>query len=309
MQFYSALDIENSLDYKGFIPFLKKIFQSAIEVPNRLHYDIKDGSVLIMPAWNSEYFGIKIVTVNPKNVKINLPSIHADYIIKSIKTGETLGILDGQRLTAKRTAAASALAASFLARKDSSKLLMIGNGALAPELILAHATIRPIKEVKIWGRNSKNVQQLISSKNWRDLDVSMANDINQAILWADVISCATLSKTALIHGKYLREGQHVDLVGSYKPDMREADNETISKSNIFVDTFHGAKESGDLAIPIQDDILKPQDIHADLIQLSKNDIFTRQSKSEITLFKSVGLALEDLAAAIYVINKLKEKHD
>lgn len=303
MQFYSAEDMERALDYNGFIPFLKQTFQSKVEVPNRLHYDLEDSTALIMPAWNVDYFGVKIVTVHPQNTQKNLPSIHGDYLLKSMQTGETIGMLDGQKLTTKRTAAASALASSLLSRRDSSKLLMIGNGALAPELIQAHATIRPIKTVKIWGRNPQKVRRLIESKDWKGLEVSIANDLNKTIEWADIISCATLSEKPLIQGKYLKAGQHIDLVGSYKPNMREADDEVILKSNIFVDTFLGTKESGDLAIPIQKGILNVSEIQADLIQLSKNDIFTRNSNAEITLFKSVGLALEDLAAAIYIMNR------
>jgi len=307
MKLYTASEIENALTYRTFIPFLKMAFQSNIEVPNRLHYDIEKATALIMPAWNLEYFGLKIVTVHPENSKYDLPSIHADYLLKSAKTGENIAILEGKTLTSKRTAAASALAASYLARANSSKLLMIGNGALAPELIMAHASVRPISEVLIWGRNISKVNQLIASRDWQNLEVKAVQNLNEAIQWADIISCATLSETPLIHGEYIKAGQHIDLVGSYKPDMREADDLVISKSRIFVDSLHAVKESGDLAIPVANGILKSSDIQADLFELSKNDSFARQTDSEITVFKSVGLALEDLAAAIFIANFKKTK--
>ncbi len=301
MKFYSIETIASILDYDGFIPFLKKAFQTSIETPNRLHYELPKGTALMMPAWNNHYLGIKIVTVHSQNATLKLPSIHANYVLQSAETGEPFGIFEGKTLTSKRTAAASALASSFLSRKDSSKLLMVGNGALAPELIRAHATVRPIEEVKIWGRNPQKVQHFIDSHDWKSLEVSFANDLNAAVTWADIVSCATLSETPLILGKYLKAGQHIDLVGSYQAHTREADDAVMAQASIFVDTFLAMQESGDLVIPLKNGIITEKNILSDLKTLSEQNNFRRENDNEITLFKSVGLALEDLAAAIYII--------
>ncbi|MBK7873031.1 MAG: ornithine cyclodeaminase family protein [Saprospiraceae bacterium] len=303
MKQFSAEQINSMLEYQAFIPFLKDCFQSEITVPDRTHHDMPNGTLLMMPAWNEEYLGIKLATVHPENKNLGLPSIHATYLLQSAKTGEPLALFDGKALTIKRTAAASALAASFLAKEDATKLLMIGNGALAPELIKAHTTVRPIKEVLIWGRNEENVEQLIQSTDWNNLQVQRAENLQDAIHWADIISCATMSKTPLVEGAWLSPGQHIDLVGSYKPDMREADDAVIQRASIFVDTLLAMKESGDLALPLKNGRMIPQDIQADLKALCIKNQLIRKNNQEITVFKSVGFALEDLAAAAFIFQK------
>ncbi|MDX1942836.1 MAG: ornithine cyclodeaminase family protein [Saprospiraceae bacterium] len=305
MKQFSAEQINSMLEYQAFIPFLKDCFQSEITVPNRTHHGMSNGTLLMMPAWNEEYLGIKLATVHPENKNLGLPSIHATYLLQSAKTGEPLALLDGKALTVKRTAAASALAASFLAKKNATKLLMIGNGALAPELIKAHATVRPIRAVQIWGRNAANVAYLIESMEWQGLQVQRAENLKEAIQWADVISCATMSKTPLVEGAWLKPGQHIDLVGSYKPDMREADDAVIQCASIFVDTLLAMKESGDLALPLKSEVTKPQDIQADLKSLCIGNHPGRKNEQEISVFKSVGLALEDLAAAAFIFKQMR----
>lgn len=303
MKYFDAKTVNQSLDYHSFIPFLKEMFTKEIEVPSRAHHNFGDNTLLTMPAWNNEFLGTKLATVHPNNKELNLPAIHATYFLQSAITGVAIATFEAKSLTNKRTAAASALASSFLSKSESSKLLMIGNGTLAPELIKAHSAIRPIEEVYIWGRNPKNVDNLIAQNNWKGLNVKRADNLKKAIQSVDIISCATLSKTPLIVGEQLKEGQHIDLVGSYKPDMREADDVTIKRSKVFVDTFHALIESGDLSIPLEKGILKKANIQADLKTLCSHQHQGRTSSNEITLFKSVGYALEDLAAAVFVYNQ------
>ena len=205
--------------------------------------------------------------------------------------------MDAKTLTARRTAAASALASDYLAPQNSRSLLMIGTGALAPELIQAHASIRPIETVFIWGRNFEKAKKLANEMRFTSLKIQAVNNIEMVIQHANIISCATLSKTPLIQGKWLSPGQHIDLVGSYLPDTREADDEVILRTNVFVDTPSATHESGDLFIPIQKGILDQSMIKADLFNLCRNEKPGRSTPNEITLFKSVGHALEDLAAA------------
>jgi len=175
---------------------------------------------------------------------------------------------------------------------------MIGTGRLAPELIKAHCTIRPIEQVYIWGRNEAKAHSLAAALGQNTFAVKAVSSIESIIQEADIISCATLSEDPLIFGHWLRPGQHVDLVGSYRPNMREADDEVIRRSSVFVDTYAGAcKECGDIAIPLQTGILKKEDLKADLFDLARSSKTGRQEAEEITCFKSVGHALEDLAAA------------
>ena len=264
-----------------------------------------DSTLLLMPAWNpGKNAGVKIVTVSPENGQFGLPAIQGTYIYFDAIKGTIKAILEAKSLTVKRTASASALASSFLSRENSSSLLMIGTGALSINLIKAHAAVRPIKNVFVWGRHFEKAQAICTQLKDADFEIHPIQAIEEKISDVDIISCATLSKTPLVLGDYLKAGQHIDLVGAYKKDMREADDETISKASVFIDTFQGGlKESGDIVIPLQNGTLKESAIKADLFQLCSNQKVGRTSLKEITVFKSVGHALEDLAAANYYYNK------
>ncbi len=277
----------------------------------RHHHDFpnptvnKDSTLLLMPAWNSgKDAGIKVVTVSPENGRFDLPSINGVYIYLDATNGTLKAIIEAKSLTAKRTAATSALASSFLSRKNADSLLMIGTGALSTNLIKAHASVRPIKTVYVWGRDFKKAQTICDQLSAEKFTVTPVKSIEEKIGEVAIVSCATLSKTPLVFGEYLQPGQYVDLVGAYKKDMREADNNTISKTSVFVDTYEGGlKESGDIVIPLQEGILQESDIKADLFELCSGTKKGRGSDEEITLFKSVGHALEDLAAANYYYEK------
>lgn len=304
--------IEQNTDFNKLISALKQGFSSnEIIVPLRHHHDFpnpevnSDSTLLLMPAWKpSHEAGVKIATVSPKNGQFNLPSIQGTYIYLDAKKGTIKAILEAKSLTAKRTAAASALASSFLSRKNSNSLLMIGTGALSLNLIKAHASVRPIETVYVWGRTIEKAKAISDQLLNEKYTTKAIETIEDKISDVDIISCATLSKTPLVLGNYLKGGQHIDLVGAYKKDMREADDETIKKSSVFVDTFQGGlKESGDILIPLTNGTLKKEDIKADLFQLCLSQESGRTNDSEITVFKSVGHALEDLVAAKYYFTK------
>ncbi|HKK73549.1 MAG TPA: ornithine cyclodeaminase family protein [Saprospiraceae bacterium] len=299
-------DIEEALAYPALIEALRKGFKEDYTVPMRHHHDFKnpksdqDSTLLLMPAWQAgNMLGLKTVIVSPGNRQFKLPAIHGTYLLFNAITGALLLQCDARTLTKKRTAAASALAADYLARPDSRRLLMLGTGALAPELIKAHRTLRPIEEVWIWGRRYEKAKALAARlRQELDIQISAVRDCATVASKADILSTATLAYKPILFGEWLVPGQHLDLVGSYKPDMREADDEAIQRSKVYVDTLEGApKESGDLYIPIQKAVLDLSDIQADLFQLCRRQRNGRDTPQEITLFKSVGHALEDLAAA------------
>lgn len=308
----SKSQIENELSYERLIPALKAAFCADIIAPQRQHYEVKnsttqkDSTLLLMPAWEAgKYLGVKIVTVSPENAKYQLPSIQGTYILMDAEKGLPLAMLDAPTLTSIRTAAASALASSYLSREDSATLLMIGTGALAPRLIEAHGSVRPIKEVYIWGRNFEKAKRIASQFAGVHFSIKAISTIEEIIKVIDIISVATLSETPLVLGKWLQAGQHLDLVGAYKPTMREADDEAILKSRIFVDSHESAgKEAGDIVIPLQNGIITKEAIQADLFELCQANKVGRKTQNEITLFKSVGHALEDLAAAKLVYESI-----
>lgn len=310
MNYVSAESIEKVLKYPELIEALKTGFSNTCNVPQRAHHDYEvegklDSTLLMMPAWNNNALGVKLVTVSPENGQVGLPSINGLYLLFNKETGEPNALLDAKTLTNKRTAAASALASSFLSRKDSRTLLMLGTGSLAPELIMAHKAVRPIERVLIWGRN-KVKAAVIQEKFKNEFNsVEVVETLSEEVLKsADIVCSATLSSSPLFNGKWCTDGQHFDLVGSYRKDFREVDSDLITSSLVCVDTINALRESGDLNIPLEEEVIREKDINKDLFEMSSENQFQRKSDKEITLFKSVGYALEDLVAAELVMKKL-----
>lgn len=303
-------DTHKALPFPGLIEALRAMFISGCEAPPRHHHDVQvpgeaNGTLLLMPAWlPGRYMGLKQVSVFPDNAKRGLPSIFGSYLLSSAVTGELLAIIDGGELTARRTAAASALAASYLAREDASTMLMTGAGRLSANLIEAHMAVRPLRKVFVWGRDLGKAKPILLRAEALGLEAVAATDLEAAAREADIISCATLSTEPLIRGDWLKPGAHVDLVGAFKPDMRETDDQCVIRATCFVDTRAGAlSEGGDLVQPIKAGLIAASSIAADLAELTRKVHPGRTSDQEITLFKSVGASLEDLAGAIFAFEE------
>ncbi len=294
-----------ALPWGALIEALRTMFREGCEMPVRHHHDVAvpeeaSATLLLMPAWQpGQYIGVKMVSVFPGNTDRGLPAIYGSYLLSSGKTGQLLAILDGAELTARRTAAASALAADYLAAKDARRMLMVGAGRLSQNLIEAHASVRPLKEVSIWARDPRKAAATANEIKIPGVAVSVADNIEAAAREADIISCATLSSEPLIRGDWLKDGAHLDLVGAFKPSMRESDDRAVQRATLFVDTREGAlSEGGDLVQPLKAGVIKAGDLQADLAELASGRHAGRSRTDEITLFKSVGAALEDLAGAI-----------
>jgi ornithine cyclodeaminase len=241
------------------------------------------------------------VNVFPDNAKVGKPSVLGSYILMSGDTGEPLALIDGTAITLWRTAAASALAARYLAREDASHLLMIGAGALAPHLVRAHRTVRPITKVTLWNRTRSRAVATAFALSAGGIEPVLADDLEAAMGEADIVSCATLSEKPLVRGAWLKKGAHVDLVGAFTLKTRESDDAAIRRARVYVDSRKAApKGSGDIAIPLKKKVMTLKDIQGDLFELSRGTAKGRKRKEEITLFKSTGVALEDLAAAMLI---------
>ncbi|NTJ43529.1 ornithine cyclodeaminase family protein [Agrobacterium larrymoorei] len=298
-------DTRKALAWPLLIEALESMFKSGCVMPVRHHHDLQvpgenDATLLLMPAWvPGSYMGVKMVSVFPDNSKRSLPAIFGTYLLSSAKTGEMLAVIDGGELTARRTAAASALAAKYLARQDASSLLVVGTGRLSLNLMQAHAQVRPITHFHVWGRNPSSTATTVEEARALGLNAHAAINLEDAARNADIISCATLSNDPLIKGEWLKQGAHLDLVGAFKPTMRECDDEAAKRATIFVDTFDGAlKEGGDIVQPLESGAIVRRDIVAELADLVTKRHVGRSDDKQITLFKSVGAALEDLAGAI-----------
>ncbi len=310
MRLITAAELAQTLPLATLVEKLRQAFQAGAEAPQRLHYPIAnphgaEGTLLVMPAWVAgRHIGIKLVTVFPDNAQKSLPSVLGSYVLMDATTGAVLALLDAPALTVRRTAAASALAACYLARRDASRLLMVGTGQLAPYLVQAHAGVRPLKDIAIWGRAPDKAEALAAKlRGDHGLPARAVVDLPAAVAGADIISCATLARAPVVLGDWLRPGTHIDLVGGFTPAMREVDDACITRAQLFVDTRAGAMhEAGDIADPLQRGLIGPADILADLFDLTRNTHPGRTSDSDMTLFKSVGHALEDLAAAELAIS-------
>ncbi len=304
--YVSAEQVRAALPFPALISALRQAFRDDIESPTRhVHTVSKDDNtvLLLMPSWDpGSNMGVKLVTVAPGNPARQLPTVHSIFILFDTRTGVPMALIDGEELTLRRTAAASALASTYLSRPDSATLLLVGTGKLAPYMAAAHCAARPIRSIKVWGRSTEKaadtVRQIAVMGLPPEISMEAVSDLEAAVRNADIVSCATTSTTPLVLGRWIRPGTHVDLVGGFKPNMREADDQLISQSTVFVDTVAGTlAEAGDLIQPIASGSFAPDGIAAELADLSTSRHTGRADPRQVTLFKSVGTGIEDLSAA------------
>ena len=307
MRIIDARTVAATLTPGRLLPALERMFRDGCTAPVRHHHTLEvpgsaDATLLLMPAWRSgEYIGIKLVTIFPGNAERGMPAVSAGYLLMDGKSGAVLAMIDGGELTAKRTAATSALAARFLARTDARTLVLLGTGRIARELARCHVATRSgLERVLIWGRTPARAAALAGELARDGIAATAAGDLATAIASADIVSSATLATEPLVRGDWVCPGTHVDLVGGYTPRMREADDALIRKARVFADTSAGAlSEAGDLVVPVARGILDRASV-GDLHGLCRGTCPGRHDGAEVTVFKSVGAALEDLAAAILV---------
>lgn len=299
--FLTSTQLRSLLRPLELIEALRKAFIKGVNAPARTHIDLGTSSssetdtLLLMPAWDAQVMGVKLATIHPGNPASGLPAVHATYVLTERATGKELVRMDGSELTRLRTAAASALAASYLAPERPSTLLMIGAGALAAPLIRAHAAVREYERILIWNRSESRRERLEQELR---LPLEWVENLDEAVSIADVISCATLSTTPLVNYHATSARTHVDLVGAYRHGMRESDTALIQNADVFVDTHEGAQgEAGDLLAAKAESGWQFADIEADLAALCRGDHPGRVDPNRITVFKSVGASIEDLAAA------------
>lgn len=300
MKWLSAEEVARLASYRDLVEALRQGFASAITTPVRHHHETGNATLLLMPAWSKEWTGLKTVTVKFDNPAQGLPTIQGSYLLIDNATGSPVAMMDGTELTRRRTAAASALAADYLAREDASVLTIFGAGALAKHFVLAHAAVRPIKTVHVVNRSRAKAEALVAELTALGFAAAVG-DAEAAVRGADIVSCVTSSTEPLVKGNWLRPGTHVDLAGAFKPIMRETDSEVVARSAVYVDTYDGAKaEAGDLLQAEAEGHFNFASVKADLAELCSGKVRGRANPADITLFKSCGTALEDLAAAVMV---------
>jgi ornithine cyclodeaminase len=302
MKVFDAEATAEALPYLRLIEEMRRLFADGLRAPDRHHHNLPmvgeaDGTLLLMPIWDENVGCIKIVTVTPGNTARSLPSIAGSVLVFDRATGAHLALLDGAVLTARRTAAASALAADYLAPPDAGVLQLIGAGRVAAQLPAAFSNVRPIKTVRVWDIFPEAANRLAETLRADGYDAEAVDDLARSVPEADIVSTATLATDPILKGDWLRPGQHVDLIGAFTPAMREADDRALQRARIFVDTPFAAVESGELKIPLEQGAISQSDLLGDLSDLA-TERTGRSASGDITLFKTVGNAVMDLAAAL-----------
>jgi len=296
-----------TLDTPSLVVALRDAFVAGATAPVRASHAVTAAGdrLLLMPAWDGQGLGVKLVTVFPGNRERGLASVAAMYVLMDGTTGHPVALIDGETLTLRRTGAASALASTYLSRPDSRTLLVVGTGALAPFMAAAHCAVRPIEHVLVWGRHADRAEALARHLAEDAIAAEAVATIGEGLARCDIVTCATTSREPLVLGAQVRPGTHVDLVGAFTPEMRESDDALVARASVFVDTRAGAlKEAGDLVQAIASGTFAADRVRAELADLASGRHAGRTSDDEITLFKSVGTALEDLAAARLVASRV-----
>jgi ornithine cyclodeaminase len=308
LRLFDGAAVASATPFAALVAALRTAFAEGVEVPARHVHTWPDGdggslTSLLMPAWTrpgpqgSGFYGVKIINVAPGNAARGLPGLHGSYTLFDAATGRSLALLDADALTARRTVAASALAAGYLARPDASRLLVVGAGRLAALLPAAHRAVRPIRQVRVWARRPEAAAALVARWQTEGFDAEAATDLQAALGAADIVSCATLATEPLVQGAWLAPGAHLDLIGGFTPAMREADDDCFRGARLAIDTEEALTKAGDLLGPVSRGVFTAADVRATLAQLCRGSVPGRTQERQRTVFKSVGTALEDLAAA------------
>jgi len=318
MRFYDADQVHERCDYSFLIAALEQYHREGPGIIDDLLLSRpsasgRDAHLLIRAAWQQgRDMGAKLVTSfpdNPNSPKA-LPATQAVYVLFDGANGEPLAAVDGTALTLRKTAADSALGSQYLSREDTATMLMVGAGAQAPHMIMAHLAVRPsIHEIMVWNRTRARAQALVDTLSSEGLRIEVADDLQPAARRADLICCATMAAEPLIHGEWLKPGTHLDLVGAFTPEMREADDEALGRGSIFVDSRLTTLDTvGEFVIPIAAGVITESDVLADLYDLVGGRHPGRRDPDEITLFKNGGGGHLDLMTARFVVSAVAN-HD
>jgi ornithine cyclodeaminase len=305
MQFFDAATIRARLPWPRMLAALDEALRAEVHAPLRANHAIEvpglpTASLLLMPAWRTgRHIGVKLVTVFPGNATRGERSVAAVYVVFDATSGMPIATLDGEELTARRTAGASAYAANRLARHDARRLVMVGAGRQCRGLIDAHRHVRSVDHVAIWSRTLAHAEQTAADCARAGIPAHATADLEQAVAGADIVSCATLSTSPLVLGRWLAPGTHVDLVGAFKRHMRETDDDAMRRADLIVvdDRQAALAEGGDVVQAIESGAIDARNVAADLRDLARGAHPGRTHDAQVTVFKSVGFALEDLAAA------------
>jgi ornithine cyclodeaminase len=307
MRMFDADAVHELLDYPGLVEAMRQAHRGPPPDTSHMVRDEPDGGAnkfVALVGWQRDaLIAVKLVGVFPGNLSLRPPQPSVQGLVAAFDaaTGMPLFAADGAAMTFRKTAADSALGSSLLARRDAEVLLVVGAGGLAPHMMAAHRAVRPsLRRVLLWNRTPERAEALARAHAGRDFVIEAVRDLDAAVAGADIVSCVTMSKAPLVRGRLLKPGAHLDLVGAYLPDMREADDEAMARGKLFVDTRSGMQGAGDLSQPVEHGVIRWDDVLADLYELCSGRHAGRVGADEITVYKNVGGGHLDLFAAQYL---------
>jgi len=309
--------VEQLVHMQDAIELLDKVFISygkgevCLPLRTQLPVEAHNGCILYMPVYlpGMEALGCKIITVFPDNPGKNRPTIYSNILLNDPETGELLALMDGEYITALRTGGISGLAAKYLSRKDADTVCVFGAGTQARTQLEAICTVRDIRRAYVFDVYEANVLKYCKEMSERlKIDVLEGKNQRESLGNSQIILTATTSKTPLFNAEDVSDGTFISGVGSYTPQTRELPEELLMKSDIVVDAYEAAlKEAGDLIIPMEKGLISRQDIKAELSEVVSGH-YMRTDDSRIIVFKTVGIAIQDMCIAPYVYKKAVEQN-
>jgi ornithine cyclodeaminase len=314
MQMIDAQRVHELLEYRGLVEAIREAHQGAMpKMSDRIIYQEANASgppdsFIILPAWQpQEGLLCKLVTSFPNNMqRYGVSNVNSIYAWVDGRTGITEAVIDGEAMIFRKTSADSALGADMLARADAKTLLMIGAGGLAPYLVRAHLSVRPaLENILVWNRTAGRAAALVELLARENITAQQVDDLDAAVARADIICSATMASTPLLKGALLQPGAHVDLVGSFTPEMREADDDVLRRCDLFVDHRQTTERSGEFLGPFERGIISPRDVRADLFELCQGKVPGRTADTQITLMKNGGGSHIDYFVARFLMQRAR----
>jgi ornithine cyclodeaminase/alanine dehydrogenase-like protein (mu-crystallin family) len=310
MEFLDADAVHRAMAYPALIAALRRahlrpppyVHESTIAEPGAG----RERFFLSLTAWERDRaIGVKLLSVFPNNSPH--PSNQGLYIVFDAQSGAPILVADATALTLRKTAADSALGLELLARPDVETMLMIGAGALAPHVIRAFIGVRPsIKHIRVWNRTPERARRIVEQMSDSNIRIETTEQLESALGWADVVSSATMSESPLVAGTLLKPGSHIDLIGGWRKNMREADDDTVRRAALFSDSITACQECGDISQPLEHGVISISDIRGDLFDICSAKIPGRTTQEQVTLFKNAGGAHLDFFAAEFLIKSLRD---
>jgi len=305
MKIITAEDVHAQLAYPDLVDALQEAFAGSFSMPPRQVYALDESpanhdAFAVLPSWNDELIAVKSFTYFPDNPKPAYASLYSKILLFDRKHGQPLALVDGTSVTFWRTAGVSGLASRLLSREDSKTLLLLGTGNLAPYIIRAQLSVRPIERVMVWGRTPANAQRVVQqvADEFDAVDFSVADDLQAACGLADIVVSATGSHEPLVLGDWIKPGTHTDFIGNHHATKRECDTALVVKSKVYADSYVNCfKEAGEVLVPISENAITKDHVVGELTEMCSGSVKLRESDDEITLFKSIGMAMSDLVGA------------